>query len=305
MAAKKYAPVRISNPGEGHLVPLLPTQGFIIGLSGDNPEIEYSSSFFELDSKEIVGNATFYHFSQKYDLGLWSRISRVFLGEIMVLSGTSMGSLCVVLDSLNRSKSSLLTVINPQVNNIKVDASHLLEIVIYDEEYSDAWDCQVMSGYSGLKYEQVQYKKVDSQQFSFSWNEVDKLYFSYPRSCLCGPSPIPVEHHYFFRFDYPSITTIANMSSGTYTGGKIVFEASDNFKILNINLNIRDKTKSKLFGASRIINTRKVSDMNLFIPTEMKNNKKRVPKNPSLMKNNIFLRPKTDTELDGDRVIYF
>ena len=297
---KSYEPVRVANPSEGHLLPLLPNQDFVLVLDDPNPEVEYNSKFFELSKTEFRKDSTVFSFTQKYNLDSWSRISRTYLGEVSVLTNSYFGSLCVFLETFNVQKSRLMTVINPFSNYVKVDPQSLLEVVVFDEKsQKENWGCTIISGDSGLKYEMFEYKKFDPFQTEIKWEEMNSFCFSYPRAMqICQPRSaggemVPFyEHHFWFRIDRSSISSIPHMSPGIYPAGKIILDSEDDiYRFLNLNVRVKNKSKLKLLDFRGTV----------FTPPTIR--RRHMPKD-SIFKQNIYLRKKSDTDLHSHRVIY-
>ncbi len=289
-------PVRISNPTEGHLVPLLPGQDFIVLVNDEEPVIEYSDDFFEMFKKETRENSTTLFFRQKHKLAFWTRFSRTYLGEVSILTDSYCGSLCVFLEAENVTKSKFLTIINPNMNYIKTDPQTMLEVVVFDEDVEN-WDCTIISGENGLRYEQFDYKKIDPYQSSISWNQMSAFCFAIPRARMLYPKPSDslFEHHYWFKFDRVSIVNIPSMSPGTYKAGKIIFDTDDNvsFKVLNLHVRVKNKHRSEFlehYHATRHAFT---------LPQRRRN----IPRD-SIYRQNIYLKKKLDCDLHSHHVKY-
>jgi len=296
--SKKYSPIRISDPHEGHTVPLLPTQNFSLYLSGDRTEVEFDSPFFELLDSTSRHDVTIYNFAQKYDLSYWSRVSKVFLGEVVTLSQTHMGSLCVFLSAADESRSNYTTVVNPEINFVKLEATTILEVVVYDKDYLGRWDCAIISGEQGLKYEQLEYRQIDPRpgQHRIVCNDP---YVTLPRADLFDEQPPMREHHYWFRLDTASMMSAVYLPTGTYATGKIVFDFGDKFKVLNTAINIR-ANKKKIFE--------KTGSMTIVMPEQNMQNRirKYIPQmRDSLYRAEICFKKKECDELHSERVVYF
>jgi hypothetical protein len=306
---KRYSPIRICDPHEGHTVPLLPNQGFSICLTGDKTQVEHNSPFFELSDTIYKNDTTTFNFVQKHDLTTWSRISRVFLGEVVTLAATA-GSVCVFLESSNQDKSNFVTVINPHVNFIKVDATTVLELVIYDTNFFGTWECTVISGDHGIKYEQLEYRQLDPRPGRSLCYDPSDSYSLYPRSNLFGDVPLR-EHHYWFRVDYASMVSAAYLPGGLYSAGKIIFDSGCNvFKVLNPQINIREKNKTKLFGLGK--QRPAAGSMTILLPQPQQECglanriRKYIPQTrDSIFKQDIVLKKKECHDLDSHRVVYF
>jgi len=280
MNKKRYDPVRIIDPGEGHLVPLLPTQGFIIVLHG-NAEIECNSHFFHNHQTDRSEHSTTFHFNQKFDLTDLANGSRVYLGDISILTENKFGSLCVFLES-STVPSFYITVINPNMNIIKIDPSILIKIVIFDNRFSGDWDLTIISGDSGITYQQHDYRKYNADVWRWTTLLNDQSGY---------------EHHYSFKCN----TAGLHLDRGTHAAGKIIFDTEEFdgiFKVLNLNVKVKDQNKQK----SAISNS-------LMFPKGVNHNGKirRYTPQPrdSIYRQEIIFKKKNCSDLHSNRVLYF
>lgn len=229
MRSKSYAPVQIQNPSEGHLVPLKPNQNFVLILKGRDPEVEFNSSFFRLYKKEYTSiNGAFktlFHFAQIYDLTEQSAYSQIYLGEVEVLVDNRYANLHVFVECTNKSLD-LLTVVNPDANFVKINASTTLKIIISDEKYNNKWDCDIISGDNGIRYQQV--TEACYRPPKFGVPDFSNQFIN--------------EWHYWFRLDD---SEASDLEYGIHPAGKIVFHSDEynTFKVLNLNLRVKYKQK--------------------------------------------------------------
>jgi hypothetical protein len=204
----------------------------------------------------------------------------------------------VFLETTNKIKSKLLTVVNPDVSYLKIEPQTLLEVVVFDEKYNvENWDCTVISGETGLKCEQFDYQRFDPFQHKWSWQELNQFCFAYPRAGLFIHKEIPLfEHHYWFRFDRASIVNMPNLSPGAYSAGKIIVDTEDSkYHVLNLNVRIKGSNRNKLLEGYR-----STKHALIFPPSQRRN----VPKD-SIYKQNISFKKKDDSELHSHKVVYF
>lgn len=252
---KKYAPVQISNPTtENHLVRLCPNQSFQIRLDGwfEAVDVDYTSRLFSLRDEThdaATGTRTLF-FEQNLDLTLWSKVSNVFLGEIVVLGRTTTCSVCVVLDSTNPCKDFITTAVNPLGAELKIEPHQVLEVVLYDSYLgpNDSWDVDILPGDDNLQYELLGHEVLRPHQLrmtSWAMRSADEVYFTGPRqveAVRCS------QHHFWFRCDAPTISLLATLPSGVASGGNLVFSGeSQNGDQTNVsyNLNIRLNLKRR------------------------------------------------------------
>jgi len=292
MAVKNYFPVKITNPGDGHIVPLFPNQSFIVTLTGKNPELSYESKFFELVETKKTNNNTSFVFEQTFNLDCWHGFSKVFLGEVVVMSENSLGSLCVMLDvPKSHCTSNRVTIINPDSSVVKIDSNDLIEVVIYDdflnaEICNEKWKYHIISGDSGVIYESIGYFEIPIGSYCqiMPLFNVDNCFFHHHARSSLTDEAICKEHHYWFK------CVSQNYKVGTYSGGKLIFESENNvYKILNITVNSKPN-KYRLFNVDDLDD---VEDGKLF-PTH----RNLIPySRDSLLRHNITLQLKSNTEL--------
>lgn len=279
MANRRYSPVRIANPStENHLVPIHPNQDFCIQLSSSYAvvDIDWHSKYFEMSTEERLPNGSrTITFKQTYDLTHWGRVSNLFLGEIIVMGETSVASLCVVLQSSNKIKSNLLTVVNPLGDEVKIEAHQIVEMVIHDpSQDTDQIKCSFLPGKEDLKYEQIGYETIESVSDMINGQHpignIDDIYCLFPRalhSYACR------EHHFWFRVDADSVTLLSAMKDGLYSGGRIAVEGQNKagratfLSSLNVCINIRQKNRGHCFKALLLPNRKSGFSISAFMET--------------------------------------
>lgn len=330
MNCNHYSPVQVKDPtSENHIVTLHPGQEFLVSISTEMGavEIDVDSRFFRLAQKEVKSDKVVFRFSQIYDLTPWSNVSRTYLGEVLILSDKYLSSLCVVLESLNPNKRDVIVAVNPEGGCLKLDVHNILEVVVYDSKLgdNDMWNCNIVSGDHQLKLEQIGHEISSSKEPIDGSIDSDNVYCILPRSI--GGEPCR-EHHYWFRCDGPSIDILGELSSGTYSGGKIVFDGSsctssikNYFFMLHLLVNVREKNRGKIYrgmlcppkdqwgprcyGASAPITTLAVNQQRSWEARARGNCRQRnVWLHPQVKK--IKLKEKENSELgSGCRIAYF
>lgn len=243
---KKPSPIKVRNPSENHLVPLIPNQSFVLIVPDNNPQLDFDEDYFTVASITKSKGNIIYEFKQKYDLTMWSRISRVFLGEVRIISEKLVGSLCVILTPKNTSRPHVISIINPYRSSIKVTPADTLEIVLYEQiRCGKKWSVTIFAGPRGLRYELIGYRPVDTLDAIQTPLVDDKELLAFPRSPLFELSNsdgfFPVrEHHYWFRCDHQTLYELSNPRTGdnsTCALGKLVFDLdNEDYKILNIQI---------------------------------------------------------------------
>jgi hypothetical protein len=290
MESKRYDSVRIINPGVGHLVPLLPTQGFVLVLHGKNCEVEYNSHFFVLYRTDRSDTSATFYFVQKFDLSDYQQHGRVHLGEVSALTDSKFGTLYVFLDCNVRDYKHMM-IVNPYMNVVKVDPSTLLEIIIFDSRIVGKWDCTIITGEAGLDYHECDYKICVSDV----WKWTDLL-----------EDTSIYEHHYLFRCNVAH-----QLARGVHSAGKIIFDTEEKdgvYRVVNLNVRVRDGQKQKLLShGSFPVPTTPIS--HLVFPQGVSHNgkiRKYVPQSrDSLYRQNITFKAKKDSELHSGKVLFF
>lgn len=256
---KKFSPVRVKDPcAENHMVRLCPNQEFSLVVSSYNKDVQVAvtSDYFRMTHEESGkdGSRIFY-FAQIYDLSDWAKISQVYLGEVSLFTKDTFSSLCVVLDTRDAFQPDVVTVINPIGNELKIESHQVLEVVLYDEDISnlDAWKCEIVKGEDSIELEQfaheVCYPHVRYHSYIRSHEKKD-VAIILPR---CQETKVTKEHHFFFRFNWESLSRFPSMCMGTHSAGKIIFEAEGDTRhqafhhIINLTLNLRAKHRKRCF----------------------------------------------------------
>lgn len=153
---RRYSPVKITNPTSSlHVVKLHPHQSFVVTLqntSVEETQISITSSFFRLETAyNLSGNAV-YVFRQDFNLRGWVGISKLYLGEVIVIYKNLISCLCVVLES--RSKN--LTIINPIGQEVRVGIDTGVRIIIRSHERHE----HLITCDSNWNFEQIDYDYV-------------------------------------------------------------------------------------------------------------------------------------------------
>lgn len=301
--AKSYSPVKIVDPIGSPIIVLHPNQEFVITLNSSFGvvDVDIHSHFLEIDSSAIVSSSRTYLFKQTQDFSRWAKYSKVYLGNVIIITKSDIITICVFLDTFNKSASKQITAINPEGHEIKLEKDNLLEVVVYDKNLGDCdyWKASIVPGDFGVLLKQVHYDvitppdKTSSEEFADFCEKminVDDKYCAYPRSDLCR------EHHFWFQYDEESVIMMSNMENGVCDGGKLVFDgiAGDDksrnlFNILNIRLNVK---KRGIESELCVIPNRKSSSLSHSLGC--------------LYKSEIILKEKQECSLDSEsRILYY
>ena len=261
MGKKNPSPVQVSNPtSENHLVRLCPNQGFTIRLDEwfEAVDVDWTSKFFVMkeESHDLDTGSRTLIFEQRLDLTMWSKVSNVYLGEVIILGRTTTCSVCVQLDSTNPCKSFVTTAVNPIGAEIKIEPHHVMEVVLFDRHLGegDQWDVHIAAG-GGLSYECLGYECLRPSAMKMSmWamRSSDEVYFTGPRQT--DELPLCSQHHFWFRCDGSTISHLHDLPSGVASGGNLVFsgrskmgEATNVLYQVNVKLNLRHSNRDRLY----------------------------------------------------------
>lgn len=269
---KKYNPVRVSNPIQSHSVRLLPRQSIRLVLSRPETifskvnadakyEIILNSDFFYIESFEDYNSKDqlVYIIAQKYDLSQWAEHSQIFLGEIIVKlidntheqadsCGYTGATIHVYHDALD-NKSSILTVINPNNQTIKLEPHQTLELVCFEKDWQnnpiENWevyieDYEVES--KGIFLERLNHYILQTDLFDLTdkirvENKIVKPRYQPTLNPLLSSKDTAIisskedgrkpgkEWHFWFSFTKKSLEKIGSLLNGEYNVSKIKIRA--------------------------------------------------------------------------------
>lgn len=251
---KPPIPLKIVDPSHNHVITVHPNQDFVITLSdkfSDVVVVDSQSYFFKNILEVREDGCLKYIFRQNEDYTQWGMISKVFLGNIIIVSRFDAITLSVFLDTQNRYKVNSIAIINPKGHEISIEKDKILEVVVFNEDLgkNDKWESICITGDNSICMEQLNEEIItpdDSTydefiEFIKDASDYNDAYCVFPRSKMCR------EHHFWFKYSDSSLEYIDNMESGVYNGGKIVFDgcSSDGsmksmFNVLNLVLNVKN-----------------------------------------------------------------
>ncbi|RDJ35230.1 MAG: hypothetical protein DWQ19_10470 [Crenarchaeota archaeon] len=302
---KKYDPIRVVNPTDGHLVPLLPDQDFIISVHRDDdetPEVDYNSPFFEMTHTEVRKKEYRFHFEQKYSLRNWGKGPRTFLGNVFILTEKYLGSLCVFLETNNKLRSGTLSIINPTRNYVKVNYPYtLLEVVIFDEEGDADWESTVFSSKKGLKYELFKREKFNPLDYKWAWDRVTENLLSLPRNDYILDNSVPkLEHHYWFRPDSDTFKKLHNAKPGVYSVGDLFFINGNQKKYIELDIRVKARKPSYVSPSFKEGSNGYAQKSSIPTATAVTTYVK-----PSLYKQVVSIKERQDDKFHSSRIRYF
>lgn len=260
MPKKQYSPALVVDPtSQNHLVRLHPNQDFNLRLSSyvKEPKVYLTSEFLRLVSDVKNDESITYRFEQVADFTEWSQISSAYLGEVSVLSEDRISSVCALLESEASHHPNVVTVVNPTGTQVKVEPYQVLEVVVYEPNGTqrDRWDLNITpgSGPLNLVYEQLGHEIVYpgiSYESYLPPEDVDEVCLVMPRAF--GTDKPLVEHHYWFRCKYESISAVMKETNGVFDAGKISFmpgteKSSTYHNSISIQLNLRERNRKDAY----------------------------------------------------------
>lgn len=289
---KKYKEIKIKNPlNDGYSVKLFPLQGVKIFLS-KSIKTEFISvfsvgEFLYCEKVEETDNYVVYLIEQKYDMGSWSDISSIFLGNVVICrksnENDSQIRLCLYCIAKSNAKNQIVTVINPEDGLIKIEPQQMVHFVLFDKN-DFKWSIDPPENMKCIKCETV------INDFMSVYDR-DNMFCQEPRSLtlpinnnlknksrdffkheIVGGCAVTDEYHFWCCFDMNFIDSIRNMYNGNYMIGNFCFygntELNDNVTVkkMEVMLSLHDnKTKINkshlqvFYNAAKFWNERSVS----------------------------------------------
>jgi hypothetical protein len=237
---RRYKLARITSPcSNGHSVRLRPEQGFFLRLPEVTRkwDIVLNSSFLIIERIEYdyEQNVVLVFINQKYDFPLQSRISNLFLGNVIVYNDIEQSvNCCVFLECANRKKYSVLTVVNPQNSLVRIDPHQLVEVVLFtdpfvhwEESYNDKF-LELIRHETVLNDSESIYPQDDvfcpePRNVELSTNLSLRECFNevYEEKRKCDKS---IEHHYWFRIRKEYLEKASDYPNGCYGLGRLKFK---------------------------------------------------------------------------------
>lgn len=199
--------VIVKNPSSmQHLVRIQSGQTLVLSLDDafyEQVEVEVSSEMIYEHSVRRNQNCSEYRFLMSPDVKRWCEYSSAFLGEIWIGGRSSIAKLAVIVEAIDPQKRNVITAINPTCYDIRLKPYNILELVVYDQNFSfqDQWVCEWKPSVSSIKVEQLDY----SQLWLFSDPTIMEPDCAAERFARC-PRVLPKsgtafkQHHFWYRF---------------------------------------------------------------------------------------------------------
>jgi len=162
---KHYKPQRIVNPTSRlHTARLFPCQSIALHLSSPMVaghscvtseakfHVTLTGQFLIIEKVHVNKKGdTVYIISPKFDFTEWAEYSEVFLGEIVINiinndhsekqnCSFHEASVCVYQSMKDHEQERILTVINPEEANVRIEPYKMLEVVVYEPEWNNHKD---------------------------------------------------------------------------------------------------------------------------------------------------------------------
>jgi hypothetical protein len=269
---KKFLPVRVQNPTSlQHVVRLKPRQPFNLILDHDlydNHLVEASGDYLEVETLEHKDKSSEYRITQKEDLSEWSKYASHLLGEVWVDSKSSLAKLVVMLECTNAGKQDHVALINPFFCDVRVRPYHVVEIILFNQEYigyHDKWTCLWIPKLDGLQMEQIGYDSMglyhgDLLEF-VDYDPPDYFYAKFPRA---EAEKFARQHHFWYRFDESVLALLAE-NHGVLHAGEFEIQGHDPAKPIRfragVYLDARKKYQRKML---KTLNTKPKDEYSVY-----------------------------------------
>lgn len=269
MACKrKYRLAKITDPASnGHSVRLRSGQPFVLVLSEvtKNWVVNINSPFLIIEKIEydFVKNKVLYFMGQKYGLRKFDQISNFFLGNISFYSDKDRTvQCCVYLDCTNKSKQSVLTVINPRNAFVKFDANQLVHVVLYSKPFVH-WEEFYNNDFLELIRQETVLNDLEGYYATEDAFCSEPCHVQLPvndrlikeiKSEVEKDNKAPekiIEHHYWFRIKRERLALASASPNGCFGYGRLTFEPVGNNQSVspincNLCVNLRGTAREKI-----------------------------------------------------------
>lgn len=232
-----YPPIaQVQNPNSMlHQVDLLPMQSLELRLDINtylNPKVQVCSDYIELFNIESAANGYHkYYFRQKADLSEWAEYSHCHLGDIWIDTPGTCSKLIVNLVCLNDDKINHVTVVNPDCAEIKLKASNILEVVLYDQFFENfhewSWDWTPTPGVN-LTVEQIDYDILDTLAIANGYYDHPNHFMA--RLPRMSQKNSIAQTHMWFRFGEDIIQQLGVLPPWKYVGDIRLYGMTENSK---------------------------------------------------------------------------
>jgi hypothetical protein len=202
-----------------HLVYLHPGQHLVLSLDRNDddkkPVVEMSGDMLEMEGSMREGVRDWFFIKPHDWTASWAEYSSTFMGEIWIDAQGSLSRLIVIQGCTNRAKADHYTVINPDCWDVRVRPHNILEVVLYDLNftYQDEWhwewsptqdlDLELL-GKDVLSLYYIQKKEGDDPNYRYAM--CPRLNADAANTTLCR------QHHYWFRFNKGAVDMARNQS---------------------------------------------------------------------------------------------
>lgn len=229
-------PIIIKNPTSmQHVVSIKPSQRIELYLSKsthENPQVLATGNVKVVNMTDLDGYVVYTIATTPHDY-IWSFYSSCFLGEVWIHSGwldqeskPKLAKLCVVLQTSNKAKERVLTVINPDFFDVRIKPFHVLEFIAFDADFSDMdnwtynWEPKVDLSLMTLGEDEF---RISNYAAPLVQPEVDcgELF---SKLCRCDRHSLKAkQHHFWFRLSKQVIDLIGDHRDLVHVGDLTIF----------------------------------------------------------------------------------
>jgi hypothetical protein len=268
---KRYATVKIKDPTtDGHSIRLMPCQSLEVVCTKQNPDDDFNvcilGGFLVLTNVLVEDTRVVFSICQKHDMTEWSKISTIFVGNVVVCGKKDKVRLCVTCISTNEMKSNVLTVVNPDDQLVKMEPHQLLQIVVFDEQ--GRWNIDGLLGITCVRSETVvnDFPKIYDHEILFCQEPrsvklpINPFLLSHPpeyfQNEIIGGGLV-TEYHFWCCLSIAEIRKLNNACNGSYPLGtvelKVEYEDHCGIKRMDLMLGVRGSKKQNSFDYYRAI----------------------------------------------------
>lgn len=137
----KHKPINVHNPVSfQHLVEINSGQSIFLRLDESlfpNPNLEFSTSNLVIDAEEQGHDHKTFLINHRHDLDDWANYSSAFLGDIWIGSQNRSARLIVTLNSDNPQKYNFVTVVNPEMCDLRLKPGDIIEVVLFHDQFDE------------------------------------------------------------------------------------------------------------------------------------------------------------------------
>lgn len=262
---KSYAPAHVKNPSSvQHLVWLQPGQTLVLHLKAEdynNPKVEISKSHVKQIGYEQKDDEHVFLFIQDEHVIDWGDYSSCHLADIWVDSEKTTARLVVMMQCVNPLKQNFVTIINPDVADLRLRPHDVMEVILYDTRFrdQDEWNWE-WEPKCDVALEHIGYDSMNIHMWHryYTHEESEQPNYAYARVPRTDGENNPWcrQHHIWFRFT-SNILELMDKENGLKHVGNVRFYGwPDKYNKntgylteyhLSVVVNLSATTKSKVY----------------------------------------------------------